>query len=119
MSYLAVAIGDQICGLERASIKELLAYMNFAPSSTPSTDPAFLGNFRYRDGRPVMVFDLRIRLGIAPTRTGMTSMMLADLNGQLVALIVDNVIGMQESVGQILDLPACVFGPYSAKPIAA
>lgn len=92
MKYLTFMLGDQWCGIELSSVRELLGYMSFTPSS--SEHPAIVGWFDLR-GQGVRVMDLRVRLGTPVTRTDDTAMIVIESSGQTIAVIVDSVVGLE------------------------
>ena len=92
MKHLTFMVGDQFCGVELSSVRELLGYMPFTPLN--NGNPAIVGTFDLR-GRNVRVVDLRIRFGRPVTRTDDTVMIVFESAGELTALIVDHAIGLE------------------------
>jgi purine-binding chemotaxis protein CheW len=90
-------LADQLCGIELSRVRELLGYMTFAPAN--GTHPTIVGTFELR-GRLIRVLDLRLRFALPATRTDDTVMIIVEFDGQIDALIVDNVRGL-ENLGAI------------------
>lgn len=93
MKYLTFMLADQLCGIELSCARELLGYMPFTPGS--AEHPAIVGALDLR-GRRLRVIDLRIRFGLPVTRTDDTVMIVVEFAGETVAMIVDNVLGLEK-----------------------
>jgi chemotaxis signal transduction protein len=93
LKYLTFMLADQCCGIELTSVRELLGYMPFTP--TTGEHPAVVGWFDLR-GRAVRVMDLRARFGLPLTRTDDTVMLVVEQLGLTMTLIVDSVIGLEK-----------------------
>jgi purine-binding chemotaxis protein CheW len=119
MKYLTVALANQICGIELDRVREWLGYMPFTPLA--SADPATIGKFDHQ-GKSIPVIDLRMRFALPVTRTGWTSIVLVEVFGQMFALVVDNVLGLRDTLLPAgmndkpftpIDLSACMIAPRS------
>src|SRR3954454_18390651 len=86
-------LADQLCGIELSCARELLGYMPFAPGG--AEHPAVVGSLELR-GRRMRVIDLRVRFGLPVTRTDDTVMVVVEFSGETVAMIVDNVLGLEK-----------------------
>jgi purine-binding chemotaxis protein CheW len=125
MKYLTVVLANHICGIELDRLREWLGFMPFTAAA--SADPATVGAFDYR-GTIIDVIDLRMRFALPITRTDMTSMVVVEVFGQVFALVVDNVLGMRDTLLPArmndkpytpIDLSACIPGPRPHSKIAA
>jgi purine-binding chemotaxis protein CheW len=110
LKYLTFMLADQLCGIELSSVRELLGYMNYAPNA--AEHPALVGTFDLR-GRTVRVMDLRVRFGLPVTRTDDTVMIVVEFSGESVAMIVDNVLGLEnpQAIGPIQSNPVSRIDP--------
>jgi purine-binding chemotaxis protein CheW len=93
VKYLTFMLADQLCGIELSCARELLGYMPFAPGG--AEHPAVVGSLELR-GRRMRVIDLRVRFGLPVTRTDDTVMVVVEFSGETVAMIVDNVLGLEK-----------------------
>jgi purine-binding chemotaxis protein CheW len=93
VKYLTFMLADQLCGIELSCARELLGYMPYAPSG--AEHPAIVGSLDLR-GRRIGVIDLRVRFGLPVTRTDDTVMVVVEFAGERIAMIVDNVLGLEK-----------------------
>jgi len=120
LKYLTFMLADQFCGIDLASVREVLGYMSFVPVA--AEHPAIVGQFDLR-GQSVRVLDLRLRFGLPAMRTDETEMLVVDLAHERLAVIVDKTVSLEnlQSIspallnGRSRIDPACIVGSARIK----
>jgi purine-binding chemotaxis protein CheW len=98
--FVTLTVADQLCGIPVLGVRDILAEQNI--TRIPLASPEIAGSLNLR-GRIVTAIDLRRRLSLPPAPAGTPRMsVVADLGGELYALLVDN-------VGEVMSLPATAF----------
>jgi purine-binding chemotaxis protein CheW len=104
MRYLNFEIAEEGFGIELKNVKEVIAFPRFTP--TPGAPKYFLGFMTLRD-QVIPLIDLRIRMGIEPTLTLDTSVIVCYSDGKVFGLVVDviyTVVTPEEK--DVLQVPA-------------
>lgn len=86
--YICFNLGEQEYGVPLLSIKEVLGMPEV--TSIPQTPSHFLGIMNLR-GNVISVMDLRVKIGLKPTNTTETSVMIFDLGHYLLGVVVDKI----------------------------
>lgn len=86
--YICFNLGPQEYGVPLLSIKEVLGLPEV--TSIPQTPSHFLGIMNLR-GNVISVMDLRVKIGLKPTNTSETSVMIFDLGNFLLGVVVDKI----------------------------
>ncbi len=86
--YLCFNLAKEEFGIPLLAIKEVIGYPEFTP--IPQAPTHFLGIMNLR-GQVISVMDLRVKLGIKPSRTEETSVIILDLGDYNLGVVVDQV----------------------------
>jgi len=98
--FVTLTVADQLCGIPVLGVRDILAEQNI--TRIPLASPEIAGSLNLR-GRIVTAIDLRRRLSLPAAPAGTPRMsVVAELGGELYALLVDN-------VGEVMSLPASSF----------
>jgi purine-binding chemotaxis protein CheW len=90
--YLCFTLGKEEFAIPFLSIKEVIGVPEFTP--IPQAPNYLLGIMNLR-GQVISVMDLRIKLGIKPTTTEETSVIILDFGESQLGVVVDQVNSVQ------------------------
>jgi purine-binding chemotaxis protein CheW len=90
--YLCFTLGKEEFAIPLLSIKEVIGVPEFTP--IPQAPNYLLGIMNLR-GQVISVMDLRIKLGIKPTTTEETSVIILDFGESQLGVVVDQVNSVQ------------------------
>lgn len=95
--FLVFSLGGEEYAVPLLTVKEVIAVPDLTP--LPQTPPHFLGIMNLR-GQVISVIDMRIKLGMKPTSTTETVVIICDIGPRGVGIVVDrvdSVFSIQES----------------------
>lgn len=88
MRYLSVEIGQDECGIPLEQVREVVGFPTFTP--LPNSPKYVIGLMNLRD-QVLPLIDLRIRLGIVPTLTHDTSVVICTFEEHAFGVVVDTI----------------------------
>ena len=86
--YLSFSLGSEGYGIPLLSVKEVIAVPEITP--IPFTPAHFLGIMNLR-GQVISVIDLRAKLGIKPTATSETAVIICNMESLCLGVVVDSI----------------------------
>lgn len=86
--YICFNLGEQEYGVPLLSIKEVIGFPEV--TQIPQSPKHFLGIMNLR-GNVISVMDLRVKIGLKPTNTEETAVMILDLGSLLLGVVVDKI----------------------------
>ncbi len=87
--FVTMLLAGQVCAVPVAAVRDVLRPQPIAP--VPLAPPDVAGNLNLR-GRIVTAIDLRFRLGLAAGQDARPMALVAENQGELYALLVDQVL---------------------------
>lgn len=86
--YLSFSLGQEDYAVPLLDVKEVIAMPDVTP--IPFTPPHFLGIMNLR-GQVISVLDLRTKMGIKPSGSGETAVIICDLASVSLGIVVDSI----------------------------
>src|SRR4051812_41249332 len=86
--FLSFSLGNEEYGVPLLAVKEVIAMPEITP--IPYTPSYFLGIMNLR-GQVISVMDLRQKLGVKPSQSSETAVIICDLNSLSIGVVVDSI----------------------------
>jgi purine-binding chemotaxis protein CheW len=112
--WITFSLGQELYAFPLLSVKEVIAPPAITP--LPQSVPHFLGITNLR-GQVIPILDLRKKLGIKPSGSSETAVVICDLEAHCVGLLVDAIDAVLEpAADKISDTPPLPSTPGGAAP---
>jgi purine-binding chemotaxis protein CheW len=106
--YLSFALGKEEYALPLLAVREVIAMPEFTP--VPFSPPHFLGIMNLR-GQVISVIDLRLKLGVKPSGSNETAVIICDLANVCLGVVVDAIVQViAPEPGELSDKPEMTSG---------